>query len=519
MRTLPAGYARAGVPTRPSVLRNAVANIAGYAVSLGVGILYTPFLIRSLGPAGFGLVPLAATIASYLSLITLAINATVGRYVLVALERGEFERARRLYNTALVSSLALAALLLGPIAWGAWHANRFLSIPQDVASASRWLFLATGGAFLLTEIRAAFEVPLFCRNRLDIRSAVVAGETLIRVAVVFALFVLVRPSLTFVGVGFIASALAATLVSLCLARKLAPELTWDPSLFDLKALRELSANGGWIVFGHVGTLLFVAFDLVVVNLLLGAGATGRYAAVMQWANMLRGLSGAVSVVFAPTLTRLYAQGDSREMVEHARTSIRLGGAFIAIPVGLICGFAEPLLRLWIGPQFSADAPLLWMLTFHLSVNLAFVPLMNIPIAMNRVRTIGLVQTALGVANLCLALILAGPLQWGVYGVAGAGMLVLTAKNVLFTSVYTARLLGERRTLFLREITAPFVVAVLAALGTWAFGRIVAVSSLMVLAASAVGIGTIATVGVYWLVLDGNERRNIRRFAVRQGRAA
>ena len=52
----------------------------------------------------------------------------------------------------------------------------------------------------------------------------------------------------------------------------------------------------------------------------------------------------------------------------------------------------------------------------------------------------LVTLVLGITNVVLAILAAGPLGWGLYGVAAAGALTLTAKNLIFSPVYTAHIL-------------------------------------------------------------------------------
>jgi membrane protein EpsK len=79
------------------------------------------------------------------------------------------------------------------------------------------------------------------------------------------------------------------------------------------------------------------------------------------------------------------------------------------------------------------------------------PLLGLQLAANRVKTPALVTIAMGLGNLGLALLLAGPMGWGVYGIAAAGAIMLTAKNVLFTPAYAAHVVGRPWFSFAREL--------------------------------------------------------------------
>jgi membrane protein EpsK len=108
-----------------------------------------------------------------------------------------------------------------------------------------------------------------------------------------------------------------------------------------------------------------------------------------------------------------------------------------------------------------------LMTFHLCVNLGILPLFNINVATNNVRTPGTVTCIMGAANLGLAVLLAGPVGWGMYGVAAAGAIMLTAKNLIFTPLYGAYVLEIPYSTFFGK-TVPIIVSTL---GIAAAGRL------------------------------------------------
>src|SRR4051812_795311 len=77
-----------GASTKRRLSINIVANVLGFAVTTAVGIFLTPYLIRHLGVAAYGVIPLATTVSSYLTIVTLVVNAAVARFITVSLQRG-----------------------------------------------------------------------------------------------------------------------------------------------------------------------------------------------------------------------------------------------------------------------------------------------------------------------------------------------------------------------------------------------------------------------------------------------
>ena len=101
--------------------------------------------------------------------------------------------------------------------------------------------------------------------------------------------------------------------------------------------------------------------------------------------------------------------------------------------------------------FSQLHPLLFLMTVHLCINMAIWPLLGLQLATNRVKLPGILTMVMGLANLGLALALAGPIGWNLYGIAAAGGIMLTVKNVFFTPLYAAHVLGKPRMTFFREL--------------------------------------------------------------------
>src|SRR5216117_1872236 len=108
---------------------NLVSNLGQLGLTMVLGAWYVPFLVRQLGPAAYGLIPLAGSITSYMALITLRLNSAVGRYLTIALEQKDDRRASLIFNTSLWGNLALTAVLLGLAAVGMVYLNRLIRVP------------------------------------------------------------------------------------------------------------------------------------------------------------------------------------------------------------------------------------------------------------------------------------------------------------------------------------------------------------------------------------------------------
>ena len=487
---------------------NLVANVGNLGLSMVVGVLYVPFLVRHLGPAVYGLIPLASLVTSYMALITFGLDSAVARYLTIALERKNHENANLIFNVSLWGNLALSALLVIPAAAAIAQVDHILRIPPGYEAPTRWLFVGMVAAFLLNQVKTPFGVSSFCRNRLDLLNLVAASETLARVGLVVFLFCIFTPRIEYVGTAILAGTMVSTVGMVWLWKVLTPSLRISLGQFDWTMFRNLCSTGGWVLISQLGVMLYLNIDLLLANRMFGPEQGGRYAAVLALPTLLRSLASAVGGIFAPTMYHIYARGDIDGLVVYLNRAIKFVGLVMALCIGLICGFSEPLLRLWLGPAFGSLASLLFLMAIHLCMSLSMYPLYALPLAANRVKVPGVVTLAIGVGNLLLALLLAGVFGWGLYGLAAAGAITLTVRHLLFTPLYGARVLNRTYGTFFRAVV-PIVLATLATIGMcrlilWRW----VVSNWIDFGIAALGVALLYAAVVY-LLLSPEERLTVR----------
>jgi len=508
--TASAGAIPAAAPARSGRLGiNLASNVGHLGLTIAVGVLYVPFLIRHLGPAAYGLIPLTSTITSYMALITVGLNIAVGRSLTIALEKQDHEQANRIFNTSLWGTLALCAALLVPAGLGLVFLDSIIHLPPGYEAQARWLFGWVVAAFLLNELKLPFVVSCYCRNRFDLYNLVATGEVLTRVGLVVLLFYAVAPGVQYVGAAILGGTTVAAVGAVWLWRRLTPTLRVRIRDFDWDVLKSLTSTGGWVIVNQLGAILYVGIDLLVANRLFGAELAGKYAAVLALPLLIRTLGATVGAVFSPTATYYFARQDIDGLVLYMGRAVKCLGLMLALPIGLMCAFSEPLLRLWLGPTFGELSPLLFLMASHLCVNMAINPLLGLQITTDRMKVPGLVTLVMGLGNLGLALLLAGPMGWGLYGIAAAGAIMLTLRSVCFTPLYTAHVLGKPRFTFLRGQVPIVAVTVVTILLGRAVAGIWEISNWGDLILTGSGLSVVYCAGVYGLLLNPEERQMLR----------
>jgi membrane protein EpsK len=202
---------------------------------------------------------------------------------------------------------------------------------------------------------------------------------------------------------------------------------------------------------------------------------------------------------------LYAQNDLAGLARYGQMAVKYLGLLIALPIGLLCGLARPLLIVWLGPGFSDLSWLVVVLVSHLCINLAITPLFGIQEATNHVRLPGVLTLVMGLANVGLAVALALWSGWGFISIAISGAIVLTAKNAIFTPLYAARILKLPWHTFLRSVTSCVLGFVIVGAITFALSSYLELSSWIKLGAVIIIISGLYLPASFFIGLGKDER--------------
>ena len=490
------------------MLPNLISNALAFAIRIGIALWFIPYLVSQVGTAAYGLIPLAVSITSYLGIATTSIGSAVSRELILFLTRGDGDAANKVFNTALFGLVVLSLILLGPLLLISLNAGQWLNIPKGFDASATKLFLWIGGAFLITTVASPFAASSFAKHRLDLANGITILENVVRVSLVIILFLWVGTDVTHVGMATFMAAVVAAILQILLWKKLTPGLGLHPGKFDRSMLRGLFSTGGWVVIGHVGTLLLLSVDLVLANKLFGSTAGGNYALALQWGLLLRSLSATIAGTFLPTITSLYAEGDFDRVQRMLRRSIRAVGLVMALPIGLTCGFALPLMETWLGPGYVDLTPLVILITAPLILNVPTTPVYSVVMAANRVRTYGIVTLLLGLANPILAWILAVTFDWGIYGIAASTSLLLVLRSFTFDLQFSSRILGVRATGALKDLGLAALMTLLIGVAGYFIAGSFSPNTWLKLAMCALPIALIYGVFAWLVILSPAERHQL-----------
>lgn len=402
-------------------------------------LIATPFVIRLLGPASYGVLALIHVLIGYLSVADMGMGTASTRFGSIAHARGDDDGEA----TAIWSSLVLAAvpaatvalaLAIGarPLVEHGLRLPAYLHEPAVIA-----VRLAAIG-FFARAMAGVLNTPAVVRLRMDIVVLVTAGTSTAQILLI--------PIVLFLGGGLTGAVMvvagagiAAALLFAIMGVRLLPRLR-RPHI-DAKLLKSLARFGGGLVISTIAAIFLSNIEKLLLPRYASVQALAFYSVAFSLGYMLTQLPVAMLQSLIPAFSQLHANGDDEGLETLYRHSLR-GMLYWALPgATFICAVAHPFFTVWAGPQFGREStlPLYLLMGGVASEIMAYVPYAML-VTLGRTDTIARCQISLSVPYVFVSAILIHYL--GAAGAAAAWSLRAVASVVVF-SFFARRSSGFR----------------------------------------------------------------------------
>lgn len=443
------------------VLRNIASNWLGFAIQAAVVFFLTPFVLRELGDARYGVWILTSTMTGYYGLLAFGMTGGITQYLTRYLAMKEFGKMNEVASTAAslltglgimvsLSSFVLAAL-----------APRLFDIPEEFQNEVFWCIIVVGGTIAVQFSLFLYSAVLVATQRYDLSNLIGVCGTLLDALLVFAAL---RNGYGLIGLCLAKSAsdLIGFGLRVLLAYRVLPQLNVRVRLFSIATMRMLLSYGTWSFIISIAHSIFTHIDALVIGALMPLNAVSHYALAagvgLQRDNVLR----PIDRVFFPTLTDLHAKEDTNGLRSLYVRGSRLYLLIVAIVVSTSICWSDDFFRLWIGDRYLSNPDYPSVATLFTILSLATIgrlaPALGGQVlqAALLVRPLALVAVTEAVLNAILSILLGQLL--GLAGVAIATLVAVIVVRTFVIPLMVSRFLGITVWAYMRQaVIQPLIV--------------------------------------------------------------
>lgn len=373
-----------------------------------------PILTRALGAERFGILLLVWTMFGMTGVADLGIGRSLTQMVATRRTGGHATDLRGVVGLGI--SVAVAIGLVGGLALMLAASSLFahMDLAPDISAEARGTTILMAAALPMLVVASALRGVLEGLERFDLSAHVRITVGVLTFAGP-ALLVPVTPRAD-AAVGLLVAVRFLGLLALALmVIRVLPKT--DHSLNRRRAiLSEILSLGGWTTVSNLVSSAMVYADRFVIGSLISASAVAFYTVPSEIVTRLLLAPIAIGTVWLPAFARI-PRLDAAAVRGLSEQGIRLLTACLVPPLVAATALAEPILRIWAGPEFAiAGVPVLrW-----LALGVLFNGLAQIPFAFLFARGRPKLVAIIHLLELPIYIAL---LTWALptYGIAGAGV--------------------------------------------------------------------------------------------------
>ena len=488
---------------------NLIASFVAFIVGMGMQFLLTPYIVRNLGAAAYGFVGLSTNIIDYTTLLTIALNSMASRFITIKYAQGKIQEANKYYSSVFYSNLILAAIIVVVMGACVFYLEQIFEIPNKLIFDVKLLFSLLVLSSIIGLLTNIFAVATFIKNRLELSSIRQIIGKIIQATTILILFGCFVPHLWYIAIAGILYTLFIGYSNYHYTLVLTPELKIIKSNYDWNKVKELLSSGFWNVFNKLGTIFSQGFDLVITNWFIGSTAMGIFSISKQVPYAIIAFCGALSNVFAPTLTHLYAKNDKETFSNEINKGIRIIGFFVTIPLSFLYIFGGDFYSLWVPSEDPAQLYILSILiSLELSLSLPLEVIWNIFTVTNKLKVSSIFLFCNHVLTFLIVLVcmfLVEDTMTKLLVLASTRAILGVIRSLTFLPLYGAHCAGLPQNVFYSVILKSILAAILTCSILYLVRLYIVIGSWTMLLMAAVITAIISISVNYIIILTKNDK--------------
>ena len=413
--------------------KNSIYNLMGFIVTFPIFILLTPYMLKVLGSAQFGIWAIAAAVTSYAQLSDMGMTTAIVKFVAEYWIKRDVKRINSIVSTTFFSFVVVGGIVTG----GVLLLRQFivvdlLKVPQGLQAEA--MFIVTGIIiiFYFKLIFSVYNSILLGIQRMDVTNAISTSSKMLR-AIGMYLFLVSGFGLRGLIInGAIFSALTIA-ANFFWARKLMGGLSVKLLLFSFSELWKVIK---YSVNMFIVTLVGLGQD-PLNKIILAASTSLSFVSFYEIGgrvkDALRQLFQVALMPLLPASSELKSDKNNRELEKIFLSTSRMLYLFAVPSFLLVIVVAEPLVLLWLGDGYTFAARAIQFLLLGNLFSLLISPQYIILYGIGRPRISTLVSAVNGFSNVVIAFSLVR--IFGYYGVLLAVLVSLFSSSILMIYLF------------------------------------------------------------------------------------
>lgn len=340
-------------PKRQTI-RNFIFNSISLIISIILGLFYTPYLVKSLGIVAYGIVPLALIMNQYISVITGSLTGSLTRFYTLAFQQKNYFDASKYLSSSFIAISAIIATLAPLFILIVLKIDSFFNIPPEYVKETKLLFAFTILSFILSLYSSLYNITLYSLNRLDLMNVIKIARLVLKIVITVIFFESLKKNISYIGYANFLSELVVIVMSRHFFYNTTNRnIKIAHNLYEKAALTGILTMTIWVFLHQLGDTGLYRTDNVLVNHFWSTRESGILGALSEFGTYVMIVIAVITSLSGPLILNAYSNNNHTLVKKLTTDHTLIVGIISSFLVGIMIGFAKPIISLWLGKEYAS----------------------------------------------------------------------------------------------------------------------------------------------------------------------
>lgn len=405
-------------------------------------LLLTPFIIRTLGQAEFGVYKLAAAITAYLLLLDLGIGNAITRYIAKFKVENNKEKAEQFLGVATVFYIFISffAVIVGLLLIFIFPTAFAKGLNEEEIKLAQILLGITSINSAVTLATSAYTNVLIAYEQFKISKGANILQIILRIAMTYLALIF-----GFGSIGLVIINLVTTLFCrLFFVAYVLFVIKLKPSIKNIEKsfIKEIVVYSGYIFLQMIATQINASVDQILIGSLVAssAGILAVYSIGTQIVQYYQQIGTAFTGVLMPGIVKMVeSKSDIKDITNEM---IRIGRLILIVLAFIWASFivvGKEFIDLWAGPIYSQAYLVALILMSAYMLILSEAVGLQVIWAMNQQKELSFLKIGIVISNIFLTIML---IQWdSLIGATIGTFIALVVGDIFVMNIIFAKKIG------------------------------------------------------------------------------
>ena len=314
---------------------------------LCVGLFTSRVVLNTLGVVDYGLYNVVGGFVTIFTFLNGAMSTATQRFITFELAKGDIERQKATFSTAIIIHFVLAALIfLFAETVGMWMLYEKMVIPEGRFAAAMWVYQLSIASCMLSIVSLPYNAMIIAHEKMSAFAFISIMDVVLKLVIVYFLIITSFDRLIFYAVLLFGVQLLDRIIygTYCSKHFVEAKFVFT---FDKRIFKEMSNIAGWSLFGNLAGVGYTQGINLLLNIFFGPAINAARGVAVTVQGIVTGFVSNFQMALNPQITKTYAVNDLRRMHQLIFASSKVSFFLLLLIVLPVSIYADVILKLWL----------------------------------------------------------------------------------------------------------------------------------------------------------------------------